>query len=111
MMSLKGGLKGGEQRDTAGTAFKKAKPTRLCSIAGVRRKISVKMCIPENPNICVLLMENCKSSSTIQLAIASAAAATEQHRQQQQTTIALAATAGILRLLLPERIRKRLFPE
>jgi len=34
-------------------------------------------------------MENCKSSSTIQLAIESAAAATEQHRQEQQTTIAV----------------------
>jgi hypothetical protein len=49
----------------------------------------------QNSNICILLMENCKNSSTIQLAIASAIAATEQHRQQQQTTRALAATAGI----------------
>jgi hypothetical protein len=39
-------LKGGEERDTVGKAFKKTKPTKLCSIAGVRRKISVKMCIP-----------------------------------------------------------------
>jgi hypothetical protein len=61
---------------------------------------SVSKCVSQpNPNICILLVENCKCSSTIQLAIASAAAATEQHRQQQQTTIALAATAGIFRLL------------
>jgi hypothetical protein len=39
-------LKGVEQRDTVGEAFRKTKPTRLCSIAGVRRKISIKMCIP-----------------------------------------------------------------
>jgi len=47
----------------------------------------------------------------MQLTIASATAATEHHRQQQQTTIALAATAEIFRLLLPERIRKRLLPD
>jgi hypothetical protein len=39
-------LKGGEEGYSVGNAFKKTKPTRLCSVAGVRRKISVKMCIP-----------------------------------------------------------------
>jgi len=43
MMSLKAG---GGQWSTVVKAFNKTKPTRLCSIAGVRRKISVKMCIP-----------------------------------------------------------------
>jgi hypothetical protein len=38
-------LKGGEQRDLVGIAFKKPKPTGLCRIAAVRRKISVKMCV------------------------------------------------------------------
>ncbi len=52
-----------------------------------------------------------RGSTTMQLTIASATAATEHHRQQQQTTIALAATAGIFRLLLPKRIRKRLLPD
>jgi hypothetical protein len=57
-MSLKG-------EETVGKAFKKTKPTRLCSIAGDERSVS-KCAFQPNPNICILLMENARSSSTMQ---------------------------------------------
>jgi hypothetical protein len=59
-------LKGGEQRDTVGKAFKKTKPQDYGASQELDERSVSKCVFQPNPNICILLMENARSSSTIQ---------------------------------------------
>jgi hypothetical protein len=59
-------LKGGERRDTVGKAFKKQNQQDYAASQELDERSVSKCVFQPNPSICILLMENARSSSTMQ---------------------------------------------